>query len=192
MTAQAGAPAAPPHAPFPEEHWRLLRPHGEPGTDNTPFFNAAGAFLLEQGHWWCRHERVAAEILYLFQFDGIGIVDQLRAQSERQLGKCAHCILGYHRAASALRPSYQRDFEPQSVDEFFGILRARDVGRLGRCLAAGAADATACIYSVYEALRFPDVLQVRACPGAGWLPGCLPGLPGWPAAPAAPPPCALS
>jgi hypothetical protein len=100
-------------------------------------------------------------MLYLFQFDGIAIVDQLRAQSERQLGRCAHCVLAYHNAIADLRPRYQREFQQHSVDEFFGILRRRDVARLARCLAAGPVDATACIYSVYEALRFPEVLQVR-------------------------------
>lgn len=145
---------------FPDEHWKLLRSHGEPG-ENTLFFNHAGAFLLKQEHWWCRHTPVAAEMLYLFQFDGIAIVDQLRAQSERQLGRCAHCVLAYHHAVADLRPRYQQEFQQQSVDDFFGILRRRDVERLARCLAAGTVDTTACIYSVYEALRFPEVLQVQ-------------------------------
>jgi hypothetical protein len=158
--------ASVPAARFPDEHWKLLRPHGEPG-ENTLFFNHAGAFLLKQEHWWCRHTPVAAEMLYLFQFDGIAIVDQLRSQSERQLGRCAHCVLAYHHAVADLRPRYQREFQQQSVDEFFGILRRRDVARLARCLAAGPIDATACIYSVYEALRFPEVLQVRLSELAG-------------------------
>jgi hypothetical protein len=157
----AAAPAA--AQAFPDEHWQLLRPYGEPG-ENTEFFNVAGAFLLGQEHWWCRHTRVAAEMLYLFQFDGIAIVDQLRAQSERHLGRCAHCVLAYHRAVAELRPRYQREFQQQSVDDFFGILRRRDVRRLAGCLTAGGVDAAACIYSVYEALAFPEVLQVRAAP----------------------------
>ena len=45
----AAAPAA--AQAFPDEHWQLLRPYGEPG-ENTEFFNVAGAFLLGQEHWW--------------------------------------------------------------------------------------------------------------------------------------------
>ena len=87
--------AAPPPPPqFPAEHWALLRPHGAAPSDNTAFFNVAGAFLLHEApeHWWCSQHRGAAEMLYLFQFDGIALVDQLRSCSDRQLGRCAGCI----------------------------------------------------------------------------------------------------
>ncbi|PJF19418.1 hypothetical protein PSACC_00811 [Paramicrosporidium saccamoebae] len=121
--------------------------------------------LKESPCIWCRHTRLAGELLRLLSFPQNECQSWFCERTIESLQSCSDCMEKYYAARPELKAAFSKLYETHTLEAFWEKVSEFDAARIGSALGAFLeeridAKTPALLYALYELLLFPDHLQI--------------------------------